>query len=69
MIPRFKPSLNWRELISLFRLKRGAVERFEKSFAEKFQAVEAVAFPYGRSAQWAFLKALSIENAEVIMPA
>ena len=40
-----------------------------KGFAEKFQAIDAVAFPYGRSAQWAFLKALGIENAEIIMPA
>ena len=69
MIPRFKPSLNWRELLSLFRLNRGAVERFEKSFAEKFQAVEAVAFPYGRSAQWAFLKAVGVNDSEIVMPA
>ena len=69
MIPRFKPSLNWREILTLFRLNRGAVERFEKEFAKKFQAIDAVAFPYGRSAQWAFLKALGIENAEIIMPA
>ena len=69
MIPRFKPSLNWREILTLFRFNIGAVEKFEQDFAKKFQAIDAVAFPYGRSAQWAFLKALSIENAEVIMPA
>ena len=69
MIPRFKPSLNWRELFALFRINHGAVERFEKAFAEKFQAVDAVAFPYGRSAQWAFFKTVGIEGAEVIMPA
>ena len=69
MIPRFKPSLNWRELLALLYLNRGAVERFEKSFAKKFQAIDAIAFPYGRSAQWAFFKALGVENAEVIMPA
>lgn len=69
MIPRFKPSLNWREVLTLFRFNIGAVEKFEREFAKKFQAVDAVAFPYGRSAQWAFLKALSIENSEVIMPA
>ena len=33
------------------------VAKFEKEFAKKFEAVDAVAFPYGRSAQWAFLKA------------
>ena len=69
MIPRFKPAIGWREIISLFRFNKGAVEKFEKEFAEKFQAVDAVAFPYGRSAQWAFFKALGIKNAEVIMPA
>jgi len=69
MIPRFKPSLNWREILTLFRFNIGAVEKFEQDFAKKFQAIDAVAFPYGRSAQWAFIKALSVENAEVIMPA
>ena len=44
------------------------VAKFEKEFAQKFEAVDAVAFPYGRSAQWAFLKAQGIENAEIIMP-
>jgi len=69
MIPRFKPSLNWKELVSIFKLNRGAVEKFEREFAKKFEAVDAVAFPYGRSAQWAFFKAIGLENAEIIMPA
>jgi dTDP-4-amino-4,6-dideoxygalactose transaminase len=69
MVPRFKPSLNWKELISIFKLNRGSVEKFEREFAKKFEAVDAVAFPYGRSAQWAFFKAMGIENSEVIMPA
>ena len=69
MIPRFKPWLGWREFAALFRSNIGAVARFEQAFAHAFQAVDAVAFPYGRSAQWAFFKALGIENAEIIMPA
>lgn len=69
MIPRFKPWLGWSELIALFKSNKGAVERFEKAFAKTFNAVDAVAFPYGRSAQWAFFKAMGIENAEIIMPA
>lgn len=69
MVPRFKPSLNWKELLSIFKLNRGAVENFEREFAKKFEAVDAVAFPYGRSAQWAFFKAIGLENAEIIMPA
>ncbi len=69
MIPRFKPWLGWPELLALFKPNKGAVVRFEKAFAQKFKAVDAVAFPYGRSAQWAFFKALGIQNAEIIMPA
>jgi dTDP-4-amino-4,6-dideoxygalactose transaminase len=69
VIPRFKPWLGWAEFAALFRCNTGAVERFEKEFAKEFDAVDAVAFPYGRSAQWAFFKAIGLENAEVIMPA
>jgi perosamine synthetase len=69
MIPRFKPWLGWPEFVALFGSNKGAVERFEQEFAKVFEAVDAVAFPYGRSAQWAFFKAVGIENAEVIMSA
>jgi dTDP-4-amino-4,6-dideoxygalactose transaminase len=69
VIPRFKPWLGWSELTALFKRNKGAVEKFEKAFAKKFKAVDAVAFPYGRSAQWAFFKTLGIQNAEIIMPA
>lgn len=69
MIPRFKPWLGWTEFLALFKLNKGAVERFEKAFAKKFNAVDAIAFPYGRSAQWAFFKALGLRDAEVVMPA
>jgi len=69
MIPRFKPWLGWSEFAALFCRNRGAVKRFETEFAQAFKAVDAVAFPYGRSAQWAFFKAIGIENAEIVMPA
>lgn len=69
MIPRFKPWLGLEEFLSLFRSNTGAVEHFEREFAKKFNAVDAVAFPYGRSAQWAFFKAMGLGNAEIIMPA
>ena len=69
MIPRFKPWLGRSELLALFKSNKDAVQCFEKAFAQKFKAVDAVAFPYGRSAQWAFFKALGIQGAEVIMPA
>lgn len=69
MIPRFKPWLNSREFLALFRPNRGSVKKFERRFASVFNATDAVAFPYGRSALWAFLKSTGIENSEVIMPA
>lgn len=69
MIPRFKPWLGWAEFKALFRRNRGAVEKFERKFAQSFQAADAVAFPYGRSAQWTFFKAMGVEDAEIIMPA
>ena len=69
MIPRFKPWLGCAEFFALFRPNKGVVERFEQAFAQKFKAVDAVAFPYGRSAQWAFFHAVGIKNGEIIMPA
>jgi len=69
MIPRFKPSLGLPEIAAVLRKNQGAVQQFEKDFAQKFKAVDAVAFPYGRSAQWAFFKAMGIEKSEIIMPA
>ena len=41
---------------------------FEKDFSE-FLILWIPLFPYGRSAEWAFFKALDIRNTEVIMPA
>ncbi len=69
MIPKFKPKLGWPEFFALFKRNRGAVQKFENEFAKSFQSIDAVSFSYGRSAQWAFFKALGIENSEVIMPA
>lgn len=69
MIPRFKPWLGKTEFRALFRSHPGAVHRFEKEFAKEFGAVDAVAFPYGRSALWAFLKAVGLKDAGVVMPA
>ena len=69
MIPRFKPWLGWAEFRALFRRNLGAVERFEQEFARTFDAAEAVAFPHGRSALWAFLNAVGVTEAEVVMPA
>ncbi len=69
MIPRFKPDINHKEILGLFNVQDNAVEHFENIFKRKFKAVDAIAFPYGRSAQWAFFKSLNIKNSEIIMPA
>jgi len=69
MKPRFKPWLGWPEFFAIFRKNTGAVKKFEREFAKSFNAVDAVAFPYGRSAQWAFFKAIGLEKSEIIMPA
>ena len=69
MIPRLKPFFGSEEFLSLFQTQKNAVEKFEKAFAAEFSTRHALAFPYGRSALWAFLKALGIEDAEVVQPA
>ncbi len=68
MIPRFKPHLGSAELGALVGV-RGDVRAFETAFAREFDAPDAVAFPYGRSACFALLKALGIEGAEIVLPA
>jgi len=67
VIPRFKPNLGWSEIAALIG-GRG-VRAFEIEFAKAFEAPEAVAFPYGRSACFALLKTLGIEGADVVLPA
>ena len=69
MIPRFNPVLGGDELRAAFACAPGTVTRFEVEFAQTFGAVAGLAFPYGRSALWAFFKAVGLEQAEVILPA
>jgi len=57
------------ELLALCWVENGVVSRFEVEFARAFEARQAIAFPYGRSALWALLKSLDIKGAEIIMPA
>jgi len=69
VIPRLKPFIGKEELTALFLSMPDAVEIFEKVFAQEFGQQYALAFSYGRTAIWAFLKALEIEHAEIIQPA
>jgi dTDP-4-amino-4,6-dideoxygalactose transaminase len=45
------------------------VTDFEYRFADRFESSHAIAFPYGRVALFAFLKAMGINQKQVIMPA
>lgn len=70
MIPRLKPRLGLRELISLFLpAKNSAVIDFEQNFANQMQHKYAIAFPYGRTGLKFLLQALAISNKEIICPA
>lgn len=69
MIPRLKPFVGIEELLALVSYVPDAVSQFEEEFALTFNVKYAIAFPYGRSALWAFLKALGVTDAEVVQPA
>ena len=68
MIPRLKPYLSREEFAALFKANKEAVPLFENAFAAAFSVKHALAFPYGRSALWAFFKAMDIQDAEIVQP-
>ena len=69
MIPRLKPAFDGDELAAAMRQPSGTdVRQFERAFATKFEAGEAVAFPYGRTALKVFFEAVGLQGAEVIAP-
>jgi perosamine synthetase len=69
MIPRLKPAFDGAELAAALRTASADdVPAFERAFAATFEAAEAVAFPYGRTALKALLHALELKDAEVIAP-
>ncbi len=70
MIPRLKADLRAQDLLALWPESGGAdtIPRFEQAFADLAGQKYAVAFPYGRTAQIALLKALNRPGAEVICP-
>jgi perosamine synthetase len=70
MIPRLKPALGSQEFLAAFhRPRNDDVARFESVFAELTEQRYGVAFPYGRTALIFLLKALGLENKEIICPA
>lgn len=69
MIPRLKPAFDTTEIRAAIRSGSASdVAEFEGAFARAFEAAEAVAFPYGRTALKALLHALELKGAEVIAP-
>ncbi len=69
MIPRLKPAFDGDELAAALRQpSRTDVRQFERAFAAKFEAADAVAFPYGRTALKMFLEVVGLTDAEVIAP-
>lgn len=69
MIPRLRPAFDGAELAAALRTGSAAdVARFEAAFAGTFEAAEAVAFPYGRTALKGLLQALELKDAEIIAP-
>lgn len=68
LISRFKPNLDFIEIIKpLFSRKKA--NNFEREFSKKFKLKYSLAFPYGRSALWAFFKSMNLKNKEIILPA
>ena len=69
MIPRLKASLGWLEIKAVFSRSGGSdVNGFERSFAQLAKQKHAIAFPYGRTALVAIIRALDLHGAEIICP-
>jgi dTDP-4-amino-4,6-dideoxygalactose transaminase len=70
MIPRFKPALCFDELKACLSLPgKDDVKLFENAFADLMGQKHALAFPYGRTGLMLLLKALGLNNKEIICPA
>lgn len=67
MIPRLRPNLGLADYTALF--KSAPIEAFEARFATLMGQEHAIAFSYGRSGLLFLLKALGLQNQEVICPA
>ncbi len=69
MYPIIKPDIGLSEILAIFKFNNNAVREFEQKFANKIGAKYAISFPYGRSGLFSILKALKINNKEILMPA
>ena len=69
MIPVSKPAYALEDLRAAIFHDSRAIHAFERELAAYFDFQDAIVFPYGRSALYAALKALSSEDGEVVQPA
>jgi len=69
MIPASRPNYSYRELKASLFHSPGVMEEFEGELAAHFGVRHAIAFPYGRSALYAALKAVESPGGEVLQPA
>lgn len=69
LIPRLKPSYNFKEIKAALTINRGDIEKFENKFAEKFECTYGVMFSYGRSGLYSLFKVWNLQNDEIICPA
>jgi dTDP-4-amino-4,6-dideoxygalactose transaminase len=69
MIPTSKPTFALADLHAVLFPDAHAVGFFERELAERFNFQDAIAFPYGRSALYAALKALNCPEGEIVQPA
>jgi dTDP-4-amino-4,6-dideoxygalactose transaminase len=68
MIPRLRPQLGIGEILDALRAG-STVQDFETAFADLAGQKHALAFPYGRTGLMLLLKALGLQDREVICPA
>jgi len=68
MISRYKPCCNREELKALFYPNKEVATRFEKDFARYIGNKYAISFPFARSAFYAILKCLKMNNDEILTP-
>lgn len=70
MIPRLKPYISISDLKTIWPRKdrNQNIRDFESRFARLAGQNYAIAFPYGRTAQIAILRALGLKNSEIICP-
>ena len=70
MIPRLKPTIGIKELITaLHPARMDDVEWFEQDFATLMGQKYALAFPYGRTGMMLLFEALGLKDKEIICPA